>query len=93
MRIKNKKAMEGGTWWIIMGAIVAIIVAGIIIFIVKDGLFQGKKGVEFLNSCGGQGGTCETKEDCDKKAGSSRIYKFSECAKGSLDYCCIPKQT
>lgn len=93
MRIKNKKAMEGGTWWIIIGAIVAIMVAGIIIYIVKEGLFSGKESVKFLGDCEGQSGICETKDKCDGKGPTySKFYKLGGCT-GTKNYCCIPKQT
>jgi len=93
MTIKNKKAMEGGTWWIIIGAIVAIMVAGIILFIVKEGLFAGKDSVDFLGDCKGQNGVCESKTTCDEKGPQySKFYKLGGCT-GATDYCCIPKQT
>lgn len=94
MTIKNKKSMEGGMWWIIIGAIVSIVVAGIILFIVKGGLSAGKENIDILASCGSRGGKCEVSCDSDK----DRYFKFGGCPKDedmAVDdnYCCIPKQT
>lgn len=96
MRIKNKKAMEGGTWWIIIGAIVAIMIAAIILFIVKGGLYSGQDSVNFLQSCNGQGGVCLQKGQC---ADGREFYKLGGCPDqkktppdpDGSDYCCIPK--
>ena len=93
--MKNKKAMEGGMWWIIIGAIVAIIVAGVILFIVKGGLSAGKENIDILAHCESQGGKCinallpDGKSPC--ASGEQSYYKFSGCS--NTQYCCIPKQT
>ena len=94
MSIKNKRAMEGGMWWIILGAIVAVAVAGIILYIVKGGLSAGKENIDILASCGARGGTCEVKCGPDKDS----YFKFGGCPKDEDtatddNYCCIPKQT
>jgi len=86
MSIKNKRAMEGGMWWIIIGAIVAIIVAGVILYIVKGGLSAGKENIDVLASCKSRGGEC--KLSCP--SGQDGFYKYGDCAKNN-EYCCIPK--
>ena len=70
--------MEGGTWWIIIGAIAAIMVVGIIIYIAKGGLFSGKKSIDFLGTCKAQGGTCS---DYGRCGGSKpiRILVSGDC--------------
>lgn len=96
MNIKNKKSMEGGTWWIIIGAIVAIMVAAIILYIVRGGLISGKESVDFLGDCKGQNGHCEP---CDTATGckspctstESGFFQFRGCNEN--EYCCIPKPT
>lgn len=95
MRIKNKKAMEGGTWMIIVGAIVAIMIAGIILYIVKGGLETGKQNVDALASCESQGGHCKLRfclgtKPCVSKCGTNEesYYEFG-CPK--FNYCCLPK--
>ena len=82
--------MEGGMWWIIISAIVAIIVAGIVLYIVKGGLSAGKENIGALASCKSRGGDCQADCGSDKDG----FYKYGECGKdGKPDYCCIPKQT
>jgi hypothetical protein len=100
MKIKQKRAMEGGTWWLIVGAVLAIAISVIILFIVKGGLFAGKKNVDFLSSCKNQGGTCriECKEDeigfyglnCPDEDGSGEI---DGSEKKENKYCCIKKKS
>ena len=95
MKIKNKRAMEGGMWWIIIGAIVAVVVAGIILFIVKGGLSAGKDNIDILAHCKSQGGRCvDEDKDSEGKSKSpcpneASYYKFSGCS--ATQYCCIPK--
>ena len=85
MKIKSKKSMEA-MWWIIMSAVVAIIVAGIILYIVKGGLSAGKENIDALASCKSRGGECNS--PCP--SGQDGFYKYGECAKDNK-YCCIPK--
>ncbi len=86
--------MEGGMWWIIIGAIVAVVVAGIILFIVKGGLSAGGKNIDALASCTNQGGHCEGVDPTNNKpkcsSTESSYYKFGGCSGNTL-YCCIPK--
>ena len=84
--------MEGGMWWIIIGALVAIIVAGIILYIVKGGLSAGKENIDALASCKNRGGTCEASCTSDKDG----YFKFGGCPDNGNpttpnNYCCIPK--
>ena len=98
--MKSKKSMEGGMWWIIMGAIVAIFVAGILLYYSKEGLSSGKKSLDFLGSCENQGEGAQCKIKCDSNENS--FYKIGGCNKDSnsnniIDkddklYCCIPKE-
>jgi len=88
--MNNKKAFEGGIWWIIIGAVVALIVAGMVLFIVGGGLSTGKQNVDLLASCRNQGGTC--KETCVRD--ETGFYKSGNCPDdpaGNNEYCCIPK--
>jgi len=83
-------AMEGGMWWIIIGAIVAIIVAGIILFIIKGGLSTSKENIDALASCRSQGGRCVDEDSAGKSQCNSNeasYYKFGECS--ATEYCCI----
>ncbi len=87
--------MEGGIWWVIIGAVVALVVAAIVISIVKGGLFAGKENVDALSSCQNQGGECKTKENCGSD--SNKFFKFGGCPDDEDSseedvYCCIPKK-
>lgn len=91
MNIKNKKA-AGEMWWILVFAVVAIIVAGIVLYITQGGLFAGKQNVDALTSCENQGGECKTKDDCGPD--STKFFKFGGCPNNpdkTNKYCCIPK--
>lgn len=93
MKIKNKRAMEGGMWWIIIGAIVAVVVAGIILFIVKGGLSAGKENIDVLAHCKSQGGRCVEADSEGKSTCTSNeapYYKFGGCSVPK-PYCCISK--
>ena len=101
MKIKQKRAMEGGTWWVIVGAVVAIAIGVIILFVVKGGLFAGQKNVDFLSSCLNQGGHCEIKGGCGSDETSFYRLgcpdedgdgKVDETKEKGKDYCCIPKE-
>lgn len=94
MNIKNKKSMEGGIWWIILSAIVAVVVAGIIIYIVKGGLSAGGKNIDSLAKCESQGGRCAGADSDGKskcKPNEASYHNFGGCS--LAQYCCIPKQT
>ena len=89
--MKNKKS-QGGMWWWIVTAIVAIALGLMILFISKGWLLAGKENVALLSSCRNQGGECKLVSDSDFERG---FYK-SGCSKDDDDpgdYCCIPKQT
>ena len=94
MRIKNKKAFEGGTWMIIVGAIAAIMVMLIVLFIVRGGLSTGGKNVDSLSKCETQGGDCKYpvwdggkyKSPCSDSESS-----FYQLGCRSYYYCCVPE--
>ena len=99
-KMKNKKSMEGGIWWLIVGGIAAIITMVVVLFILRGGLSSGKQNIEFLGSCENQGGHCEqSKQSC--KSDETSFYRIG-CNKDfngddKIDendklYCCIPKE-
>ena len=91
----KKKGMEMGTFGILAGAIVVLIVAALVIWIVKGGLLAGEKNVVYLSSCKNQGGHCEIKCDPNTENG---FYKNGcpdmtgdKTADSAKEYCCINK--
>ena len=101
-KIKNSRA-ESTIWFILVGAIIAIIVGGIYLYVIKGGLFAGSKNVDYLSSCGNQKGICRPTgassdtEACFFKAGCTYDEngdgKIDESEKAKGNYCCIPKET
>ncbi len=92
----NKKSMDMNMFGILIGAIVVIIVAGSVIWIVKGGLFNSQQNVVYLSSCKNQGGTCRPGPDC--LPGETGFYKNGcpEVVDGKIkdaksEYCCIKK--
>lgn len=86
--MRNKKAE--GMWWIIVGAIIAIVILGVILFIVPKGLFGQQKNVDLLSSCKNHKGHCVTD---DKMCSSSEtgFYKLGCPETGEPgNTCCIP---
>lgn len=88
-------------WWIIVGAIVAILIGISIIFIVKGGLLTGQKNINILSSCKNQGGTCTSNPGCDQGGTSFLGYgcPYDENGDGNIDEnekknknCCIPNE-
>lgn len=89
-------------WFILVGAIIAIVVGGIYIYVIKGGLSAGGKNVGYLSSCKNQGGHC--KIECDKST-ESGFFKSGGCPdedgsgkidgseQSGQDYCCILKET
>ena len=83
-------------WWMLVFAIVAIAIGGIILYIVKGGLDTGGQNIAYLYSCKNHGGacreaatpdeTCVYKSGCPDENGNGKI---DSTEKG--DYCCIPK--
>ncbi len=102
LKIKNSRA-ESTMWFILVGAIIAIVVGGIYLYVIKGGLSAGSKNVGYLSSCGNQKGVCRTtdtnsdSETCIFKAGcpydenGDGTVSDQEKAKGN--YCCISKET
>jgi len=99
--MKNKKAVEGGMWWIIIGAVVAIAIGFIILFIVRGGLYTGKQNIDLLSSCKNQGGTCKESKDscgqdetaffkigCPDENGDGKISDKEE----GKNWCCIKQK-
>lgn len=92
----NKKSMDMNMFGIISGAIVVIVVALLVIFIVKGGLFNSQKTVVYLSSCQNQGGTCRPGPEC--LPGETGFYKNGcpdstgdKTADPKAEYCCIKK--
>jgi len=93
--------MEGGIWWIIIGAVIALAVGIIVLFIVSGGLNAGGENIDILSSCKTQGGKCEpgcdpNDPDCTSACGSDKreFYRFGGCPddkENKNTYCCIPK--
>jgi len=99
--MKNKRAMEGGMWWLIVGAIAALFVGAVVLYIVQGGLFTGKRNIDLLGSCKNQGGQCKEKGGCDfdETEFLSIGCPFAEDASGKLNNdeknkvsCCISKE-
>ena len=95
IKIRQKRG-ELETWHIVLGAIVAIVVASLVIYLVKGGLFTQQKNVNLLSSCKSLGGTCLnvelTNKDCP--SGYTNVYEYG-CPDGedkSLKTCCVPKE-
>ena len=91
----NKKSMDMNMFGILIGAIVVIIVAGLVIWIVRGGLLTGEKNVVYLSSCKNQGGHCAVKCDSNTENG---FYKNGcpdltgdKTADPKAEYCCIKK--
>lgn len=83
--MKNKKAVDN-MWWIIIGAIVAIVVGASLLYIVRGGLATQQKNIAALSSCGNLGGRCSTTE-CPPAETSFSSYG---CDKNEV--CCVPKE-
>ncbi|MBI2655906.1 hypothetical protein HYX06_05800 [Candidatus Woesearchaeota archaeon] len=100
--MKNKKA-DTAMWFILVGAIIAIVIGGIYLYVIKGGLSVGEKNVGYLSSCGNQKGVCRTtdtnsdSETCFFKAGcpydENGDGKTDESEKAKGNHCCIPKET
>jgi len=99
MSIKNKKAMEGGIWWIIIGAVIALAVGIVVLYIITGGLSAERENISILSSCETQGGTCKCDSSdptCTSGCGPDdrKLRKFGGCppeSDSSKIYCCIPK--
>ncbi len=93
VKIKQKRAMEGGMWWIIIGGVGTLIMVGVVVWIVTGGLSRGDESIKYLSGCENQGGHCE--KDCG--AGDAKFYRLGGCPDDGDDeeddvYCCIPKE-
>ncbi|MBI4453242.1 hypothetical protein HY636_01220 [Candidatus Woesearchaeota archaeon] len=83
--------MDISFWGVLIGAIVAIVIGGTILFIVRGGLFVGDKNVKILSSCKNFGGTCEIK--C--LPGYTEFSKLGcpdDDKKKDFETCCVPKE-
>ena len=95
--MKQKKAI-GDMWMIIVGALIAIAIGGVILFIVPKGLLAQEKNLDALSSCGNQGGECRVSCDESSEIGFFKSgCPFDKDGNGKIegneigDYCCIPK--
>jgi len=82
--------MEGGIWWIIIGAVIALAVGIIVLYIVSGGLSAGRENINILSSCKTQDGEC--KPTCN--SGERTLPKFGGCpndAQNKNINCCIQK--
>jgi hypothetical protein len=83
MKIFNKKA-SANMWWIIIGAVIALVVMIIlmVMFTEKSGKLETG-----LSSCDGKGGTCVEKDnDCPKGTLSAPIF---DCSTTDKPKCCL----
>ena len=80
------KRASADMWWIIIGAVIALVV--MIILMV---LFTGKttKVEGGLLSCEGKGGDCRNFDECQKEGGT--VSSAFECGRGDLQCCFSPK--
>ena len=77
--MNSKKAMEGGTFWIVVGLIVGLIALFLLISFVVDNTGTSKEG---LDNCEAYGGECKVK--C---SGSEISNPLPECSPGLI--CCV----
>ena len=93
MKIKKK----GVDWGILTGAILVLIILGILLFIIPQRLLAGGKNVDYLGSCKNQGGTCKVNCGPDETGFFKSGCPFDTNGNGKIDdnekgdYCCIPK--
>lgn len=71
-------------WWIIIGAVIALVVLIVlmVIFTTKSGRLEGG-----LLDCQSKGGTCVTEPECIAKSGT--ISKAFDCNQGDAIICCF----
>lgn len=89
--MRSKKGVQGGMWMVLVMAIVAIAIGGIILMINSGALGQGNKDIKNIGSCESREGKC--KPTCS--ADETGFYKSLGCPqddKANKDnlYCCIP---
>jgi len=90
---KIKKG-QGETWWVIVGAIIVLIIAGIVLFIVPSGIFKQSKNVDYLSSCENQKGHCKpAASDCQQGTSAFLGYGCPKTQDGKDQYCCIPSSS
>jgi hypothetical protein len=69
-------------WWIIIGAVMAILVLFVLLFIFTDQIDDANTS---LSDCKSKGGKCETIGECPAKTLPSNLLKCAEKTKE----CCI----
>lgn len=77
----SKKA-SANMWWIIIGAVLALVVMVILMTIFTNKVTRVDSG---LLGCASNGGTCEDKGGCQTKGGT--VSKTFECSKEKQECC------
>ncbi len=84
----NMKLSKQGDIKIIATIILALVVLGIAIYIIKGGLIAGKKSADGLGDCKSRGGAGCQKDQSGCGQGETAVYGYGGC-KGDTSYCCI----
>lgn len=86
---------QGDTFWVVIGAVIALVVLVVLILIFTGKMNLFEKG---LGDCGGKGGFCvgcskEITNDCESKCRNrGEGYSYSsifECPNKETDGCCL----
>ena len=86
IKIKNKKGMDT-MWWTIIGAVLAIVAGGMLLYLYYGGFSTGGKNLAILSSCKTLGGECQPK--CPPGYASYEGYGCPDDK--TTKFCCIPE--
>ena len=82
MKATNNKG-SANMWWIIIGAIMALVVMIILMVIFSGGTEKANTG---LFDCASKGGTCGTIEECQEKGGAESFVFSCPNEEGKSKY-------
>ena len=96
MKFKQKKGVVD--WWIIVGAVIALVMGAVLLSIYTTNLFGEGKNLQLLQSCKTLGGQCQPKPCAPNEKESEIGCSFDENRNGKIDdneksgYCCISQK-